>query len=275
MGTQQSLARIGAIAALAGVVVLAVATMLHPMDADPNDPRTAFAEYAADPIWVWSHLGQFLGIAALGAALIGLGATFERGRAAAWGRLGLAGAAVTVAVAGALQAVDGVALKVMVDRWAAATGEERALAFETALAVRQIEIGLASLLSISFGLTTVVFAIVLLLSVRYPPWLGATGLLGGLGSILAGAAQASTGFSELAMMTSMLAGAVLLVWFVVAGILMWLLAARLEDESSVERAMASLERGEAIPHEEVADWVRSWGTRGKRRRRGDEPLSGR
>lgn len=260
MTTHQSLARIGAIAALVGMFVLSVSTMLHPLDADPNDPRAAFAEYAADSIWVWSHLGQFLGIAALGAALVGLAATLERGTAAAWGRVGLAGAAVTVAVAAALQAVDGVALKVMVDRWAAATGEERALALEAAFAVRQIEIGLVSLLSISFGLTAVVFSVALLLSVRYPPWLGAIGLLGGLASILAGAAHAATGFSELAMMTSMLAGALFLVWFVLAAILMWRLGSRLMEDSGIELAMASLDRGEGIPHEEVADWVRSWGT---------------
>jgi hypothetical protein len=47
-------------------------------------------------------------------------------------------------VAATLQAVDGVALKVTVDRWAAATGEARLLAYEAAHAVRQIEIGFAS-----------------------------------------------------------------------------------------------------------------------------------
>jgi RHH-type transcriptional regulator, rel operon repressor / antitoxin RelB len=30
--------------------------------------------------------------------------------------------------------------------------------------------------------------------------------------------------------------------------------------AGIEEAIASLERGEGVPHEEVADWVRSWGT---------------
>src|SRR5206468_10518867 len=73
MSTQQHLARIGAVAAMSGAVTLFVATLLHPMSADPNDPPAAFAEYAADRLWVASHLGQFLGVAALGVALVALG----------------------------------------------------------------------------------------------------------------------------------------------------------------------------------------------------------
>lgn len=53
--------RLGAVAALGGAILLFVSTLLHPLDSDPNAPRAAFAEYAADSLWVWSHLGQFLG----------------------------------------------------------------------------------------------------------------------------------------------------------------------------------------------------------------------
>lgn len=225
--TRRSLARLGAVAALGGALLLFVSTLLHPLGSDPNVPRAAFAEYAEDPLWVWSHLGQFAGIALLTVALVALAATLEPGRAAAWARLGLTGAAATIAAATALQAVDGVALKVMVDRWAAATGEARALAFEAAFAVRQIEIGLASLLSIVSGFTLSVFGVAIVLSIRYPRWLGGVGLLGGLGAVAAGAAQASTGFSGLAMTLSMLASSVLLFWAILVGVLMWRLAPRL------------------------------------------------
>jgi hypothetical protein len=231
MSTNQSLARLGAVAALVGAVVLFVSTLLHPLDNDPNDAPAAFAEYAADSLYVWSHLGQFVGLAVLGMALVALAATLEPGRAAAWARIGLAGTAASIAVAAALQAVDGVALKVTVDRWAAATGEARVLTYEAALAVRQIEIGLASLLILLFGLTLTVFGLATLLSARYPTWLGGIGLLGGLGTVVAGAAQASTGFSGLAMTIGMLASSVLLVWVILAGILMWRLAPQLAGDS--------------------------------------------
>jgi len=195
MSTSRSLARLGAVATLVGAGVLFVSTLLHPLGSDPNDPSAAFANYAGDSLWVWSHLGQFAGFALLGMALVALVGTLEPGRAAAWASIGLAGAAATVAVAAALQAVDSVALKTMVNRWAAATGEARVLAFEAAFAVRQIESGLSSLLSLVSGFTLTAFGVAIALSARYPAWLGLTGLLGGLGTVAAGVAQASTGFS--------------------------------------------------------------------------------
>jgi hypothetical protein len=226
VSTNMALVRTGAVSAPAGAVVFLVSTLLHPMDSDPNDAHAAFAEYAADSFWVWSHIGQFLGVAVLGITLVALAATLEPGRTAIWSRMGLAGTAATIAVAAALQAVDGVALKVMVDRWAAASGEARVLAFEAAFAVRQIEIGLASLLSVLFGFTAVVFSAAILLGDRYPAWFGAAALLSGLGMLTAGMAMALTGFSGLAMMLSMLGSSVFLLWIIFAGLLMWRLAAR-------------------------------------------------
>jgi hypothetical protein len=228
MNTNQSLARLGSVSALVGAVVLFASTLLHPLSRDPNNAPEAFAEYAADSLYVWSHLGQFVGLALLGAALVALASTFEPGRATAWARIGLAGAVASMAVSAALQAVDGVALKATVDRWVAATGDARAIIYEAALAVRQIEIGLASLLSVMIGLTLIVFSLAMLLSVRYPNWLGAIGLVDGLGTVAAGAVQASTGFSALAMTISMTASSVLLVWVTVVGILMW----RLKPQSA-------------------------------------------
>jgi hypothetical protein len=134
-------------------------------------------------------------------------------------------------VVAALQAVDGIALKVMVDRWAATTGDTRELAFQTAFAVRQIEIGLASLLSLVAGLTVTTFGVALHMSSRYPGWLGSLGLVGGLGTVAAGVAQASTGFSGLAMTLSALASAVLRGWMLLAGVFMWRLAQRRPRES--------------------------------------------
>jgi hypothetical protein len=197
------------------------------MGADPNDPAAAFAEYAADPLWVGSHLGQFVGIALLGVALAALAATTEAGRPAAWARVGALGAAASVGAAAALQAVDGVALKVLVDRWAEASGEARARAFEAAFAARQVEVGLASLLSLLFGLTASAFGVSVLAGRRFPRSLGWLGLAGGLGTAAAGVAQAYTGFSALAMALGMPAGALLLVWAIAAGACLWRLAPRL------------------------------------------------
>lgn len=240
---QSHLARMGSVAAIAGALLLMIATALHPLGADPNDPEAAFAEYAADPLWVASHLGQFVAIAVLSVALVALAATVGDGRASAWARIGVLGVSASVAVAAALQAVDGVALKFVVDRWAQASGEARMLAFEAAFAVRQVEIGFASLLSLIFGLTVSAFGVALLLSRHFASWSGWLGLVAGGGIVAAGIAQAYTGFSSLAMSLNMPATLLLLIWTVVIGVRLWHLAPELRR---VEAAAES-----EWPHDEL------------------------
>jgi hypothetical protein len=231
---QAHLARVGAVAAIGGALLLMITTYLHPVGADPNDAQAAFAEYAADSLWVASHLGQFVAVAVLSVALVALATTIDGGRAAAWARVGVRGVSATVAAAAALQAVDGVALKLVVDRWAQASGEARVLAFEAAFAVRQVEIGLASLLSVIFGLTVSVFGIALLLSPRFAPWSGWLGLVSGGATVTAGVAQAYTGFSTVAMSMSMPASVLLLIWVVVVGVRLWRLAPELRRIEAVQ-----------------------------------------
>ncbi len=218
--SQVSLNRIGAVGAISGALLLLVATSLHPMEADPNNPEAAFAEYAADDLWVATHLGQFAGVVAIAVGLIALSRTLRQGCADAWGTLGRAGAIASVATAAALQAVDGIALKFMVDRWAMSSPPQRALVFEAAVGVRQIELGLASLMSITFGLTVLAFGVALAFS-SYPRWLGWTAVVSGLATVCAGVVLAFTGFSALAMAISMPANIVSLVWMVAVGTFLW------------------------------------------------------
>jgi len=136
--------QMGATCAIAGSVLLFIGTYLHPMSADPNQAAAAFAEYAADPLWVASHLTQLAGVALIVAALLLLAQQLRAGSAAAWAGIAAGAAIVGLAVAVALQAVDGIALKFMVDAWAAAPAAQKEGLFHAAFAVRQIEIGLAS-----------------------------------------------------------------------------------------------------------------------------------
>ena len=62
-----------------------------------------------------------------------------------------------------LQAVDGVALKAMVDLWTGAD-EDRSSLFAGALAVRQIEIGLDALFALLLALAFLAFGIGLLIA---------------------------------------------------------------------------------------------------------------
>jgi hypothetical protein len=206
---------------MAGSVLLLIGTYLHPMGADPNQAVAAFTEYAADRLWVTSHLMQLAGVALMVAALLFLGRQLEAGNGRDWARIAAAGAIAGLAVAAALQAVDGVALKVMVDAWAAAAAAEKEGAFRAAFAVRQIEVGLASMVSLSLGLTTTLYGIALLADRTYPGWVGGLAIVGGMPTTVAGVVIAYTGFSELAMLINMPANFLLLIWMLALGVLMW------------------------------------------------------
>jgi len=213
--------RQGAMCAIAGAALLFVGTYLHPMEADPNEPVAAFTEYAADDFWVASHLMQLAGAASMVAALLFLATVLEARRGPGIERIAVAGAIASLALAAALQAVDGIALKNMVDAWSAAPASQKEGIFQAAFAVRQIEVGLASMLSLSFGLTATVYGVALLGDPTHPKWFSALAIAGGVPTMVAGVVMASAGFSGLAMAINMPANFLLLLWMLFLGRVMW------------------------------------------------------
>jgi hypothetical protein len=216
MSSDEYFSKVGGMAAILGVAVLLIATSLHPSEVPPADAPRAFAEYAADRFWVATHLGQLLGVVLIIGGLVSLSWKLRSGRAGVWAVLGAVAAIASLALAGALQAVDGVALKIMVDRWAQAAPELKAPIFETAFAVRQIEVGLAGVAILFFGLTGVLYAGALW-SIRQN-WLGWLGMAGGAATIISGIVYAHTGFSDLAMTVGMPSFALLLLWIALVGV---------------------------------------------------------
>ena len=79
--------RMGAACAIVGSVVLFVGTYLHPLYADPHDVAAAFAEYAADRLWVASHLTQLAGVVLIVAALLSLAHQLEVTSHTGWSHL--------------------------------------------------------------------------------------------------------------------------------------------------------------------------------------------
>jgi hypothetical protein len=209
------------LAAVAGAILLFVGTWMHPMSADPNVPLAAFAEYAAASHWVTSHLLQLLGVLLMGAALLLLLRRLSDGRAAQWAALGAAGTIAGIAAAAALQAVDGVALKVMVDSWAAAPDSAKSIFLQSAFGVRQIEVGLASMTSLLFGLAVSIYGLAQWLDGCFPRWIGGLAIFAGVPTTIAGVAMAYTGFSDLAMGLNMLAGLLLIFLMLLIGLYGW------------------------------------------------------
>ena len=213
--------RIGPIAAIAGAILLFVGTYLHPMSADPNVPIAAFTEYASSTHWVAIHLLQLFGMLLIAAALVLLSRSIADGPAAEWATLGAAGAIASASVAAALQGVDGVALKFMVDAWAAAPDSGKPAIFDAAFGVRQVEVGLAAMSSLLLGLTATIYGVALLIDGRLPKWLGAVAILGGIPAAVAGVVMAHTGFSDQSMVVGMPADSLLMLWMIALGCYGW------------------------------------------------------
>ena len=216
-----SASRAGATCSILGVGLLLVGTYLHPMEADPNVPAAAFAEYAADSLWVASHLMQLAGVASMVVALLLFADKLELRGGSKVARIAAAGAITSLALAAALQAVDGIALKAMANAWAAAPALQRDGIFHAAFAVRQLEIGLASMFSLSMGFTATVFGVALITDHAYPKWFACLAIIGGLPTGVGGIAIAYTGFSGLSMAITMPANILLLFWMLVLGGFMW------------------------------------------------------
>jgi hypothetical protein len=155
------------------------------------------------------------------AGLLGLAHQLEAASGTGRARLAVGGAVTSLAVATALQAVDGIALKGMVDVWATASATYKEGAFPAAVTVRHVEVGFTSTLSLVFGLTTIVYEVALLGDSAYPKWVGGLAFAGGVPTAAAGVVMASTGFSVLAMATAMPAHALLVIGMRTLGVLMW------------------------------------------------------
>ncbi|MDR6415776.1 DUF4386 family protein, partial [Pseudarthrobacter sulfonivorans] len=107
-------------------------------------------------------MGHFLGMALLtGGLFVLLPALIGRpGLLAVTARFGALSAAIALALYGALQAVDGVALKHAVDAWAAAPEAEKSARFATAEGIRWLEWGMRSYQSFMLGTALLLFGIV-------------------------------------------------------------------------------------------------------------------
>jgi hypothetical protein len=213
--------KVAAVCAMAGAAFLVIGTLLHPVPADPNDAIAAFTEYAADRLWIASHLMQLAGVALILTTLILIVSINRRAGDAILYRVGTAGAIASLTMAAALQAVDGIALRRAINVWFAAPVASREAPFYAALAIRQIEIGLASIFSILLGVTAALFGFAMHRDDAFPNWVAGLAVLGGISSAIAGIVMAYSGFSNLEMLISMPASYVLLLWTLIIGFLLW------------------------------------------------------
>jgi hypothetical protein len=214
--------RLSAVLLVVGFIFYVVVGLFHAGGPANNHP-VVFAIYASSASWTAVHLGQFVGMAVIIAGLLVLYFALDlRAGGAAWvARLGAVSAAVALGLYGVLQAVDGVALKQVVDAWVRAPEAEKAARFASAETIRWLEWGARSYQSFMLGLTLILLGVAVALSARLPRTIGYLMGLSGLGYIVQGWVLGSEGFSGTDTFAILGSYVLILAWIIWLVVVAW------------------------------------------------------
>jgi len=218
--------RIGSTAFIVGVVIVIVSTMLHPSREDPANHPLVFMEYAISHSWIAIHIGQFVGgMMVFGGGFGALHAVLLRSESTTTSTLSWIGFAVAIMTASSiaiLQAVDGIALKMAVDSWAAAPSEEKDIKLRVAEGIRWIEYGTNSIFRILQGTVAAIFGVAIVKSMLLSRWIGGAGIAVGALCIIGGIEVAYVGFGYTNFVglrgISMI---IYFIWILILGGFMW------------------------------------------------------
>jgi hypothetical protein len=144
---------------IAGQLIHISTTTMH-VGGEANNHAHIFADYAGSMNWTGIHVGQFAGMCVFTLGLMAFGFALQRqnGLAKLLAKLGAVAAVVNLALYGALQAVDGVALKYSVTAWVSAPETEKAARFASAESIRWLEWGMRSYQDLMLGISLMLLA---------------------------------------------------------------------------------------------------------------------
>jgi hypothetical protein len=204
-----------------GGVVYEIVNQFHAAGA--NNHAAAFTAFAHSSIWTAVHLGQFLATALVTAGLLALfyGLNITAGMPMLVNRLGAAALVASLALAGVVYAVDGVALKQAADAWLRAPAAEKAARFATAEGIRWLEWGVRSYNNFAFGLALVLFAAAIVWTARIPRPIGYLMGVNGLANFVLGWFTSTEGFSSTTGTVFNLAVLAQLAWMIWLLIVAW------------------------------------------------------
>jgi hypothetical protein len=190
--------------------------LLHPGREPANNHPAVFAEYAASATWTAVHFGQFASTAMIMAGLVAcfFSLNLETGWLRWVGRFAAVSAVVTLGLTAVLQAVDGVALKQVVDAWVSAPEAEKAARFATAEAIRWLEWGVRSYQRSMLGVSFLLSAALMVRTTRIPSPIGYLAGLAGLAYLGQGMVVGNEGFSPNGTAVSLLALVLEPVWII-------------------------------------------------------------
>lgn len=226
-GVAPAALRVGAACGIAGAVVLLVSNVTHPRPprAEVGD-HEAFLQLAADSgAWLAIHLAILLGTLLLFGGLVALSYSLRVDGAAWPARAALVVAVVGTSVGVVQHSIDAAYGKVA-DDWAAATGPDRESLLRVGGALEDVDFTLLSVnVVVFFGVTFVLFGTAVAASRAYPDGLGWIAVAAGVAGIAVGIVQFFTGPSDATLFVFPAVAAVLSLWVLVMGVLVWRRAA--------------------------------------------------
>jgi hypothetical protein len=221
---ERPLLRIGAVCAVIGTVFQVAAGSGSGNPPTGEGTAETLRWLAERPDWYWPavYLGFMVGALLWVGAFTALAGSLTEG--ASWGLSRLALAAILAGVA--IHIVDGtlngVGLRLLVDDWASTSGAEQAAVVRDGATLLAILEGTwASAIIFYHGIPFILMGLAVVLSHRYPAWLGWIGIAGGVISMASGLAMfVDDTFPDLYY----IAGALTISLFMVASCIpMWLL----------------------------------------------------
>ena len=219
MSIDRTSLRLSATMLLVGQVLYVVVTLMH-TGGEANNHPAIFAAYAGSGIWTAVHVAQFACLVIMLGGLLALFSILEveAGTARLAGRMGTAATTATLALYGAVLAVDGVALKHAVNAWANAPEVEKAARFASAETMRWLEWGTRSYANFTLGLAVLLGAAVVRRALLPRPIAYVMGLAG-LTYLVQGWFAGVEGFSPthtLGIVAAEVLNAVWMMWLLVA-----------------------------------------------------------
>ncbi len=215
--------RLAAALVLGGKLVYIGAGQFHPGSVPPNQHPEVFAEYANSMYWGAVHMGQFVGMAMLLSGIVLLAIAFARrsGTLDWLACLAATSAVVTIALNGVQLAVDGVALKAAANAWLAAPAADQGARLAALEAVRWLEWAASSYQLTMLGITLILVATQIVVTVRIPRPVGVVMMATGLAYIVQGVVVGAEGFSSNLAIPALLALVLDLAWMVWLTVVAW------------------------------------------------------
>jgi len=178
---------------------------------------------AGNDAWVAIHLTILVAILLVIGGLVGLARLLDDGPGGPLARIGIAAALLGGALATVSTSMDGFAMKPLALDWAAAPASDAAAALRLADAVQVLGFGIWSMgILVLFGMAFACFGAAVVISGRFPAWLGWMAVASGVGSAVAALLQiANTGEVQAAETLFFATSLLATLWAFAVGVLVW------------------------------------------------------